>query len=199
MKASLSFLASLSLLTNTANAGTISIDWSTIECEEPLADEEVCYGKIKTAMGEDLSFETTTTRLFDDEETWKECKLENSTEIGQAFDSAVDGEKPAKGGRYFASDDSCTDRYKVIFKPWKFEKPVKKTLCTGGEVLETTNGKKCKKTCKSLFCKGFQISGKGNQKTCTFYGEGVALGDATESKFDKCILSKLPNKVVMGE
>lgn len=204
MKASKSFLATLAILANTAHAGTIIIDWSTIECDDPLEEGEVCYGKIKTVMGEDLAFKTgdtptENTLLFDDEDTWKECKLENSTDIGSTFDSAVEGEKPAKGGRYFASDDSCTDRYKVIFKPWKFEKPVKKTLCAGGEVLDTTEGKKCKKTCKSLFCKGFQISGKGKDKTCTFYGEGVALGDASDSKFDKCILAKLPKNVEMGE
>ena len=199
MKASKSFLATLALLANTSYAGTITIDWSTIVCDDPLEEGEVCYGKIKTAMGEDLLFPTADTLLFDDEDTWKDCTLANSTVVGAEFDSTPEGEKPAKGGRYFASDDSCTHRYKVIFKPYGFKKPVKKTLCTGGEVLATTGGKKCKKTCKSLFCKGFQISGKGKDKTCTFFGEGVALGDATESKFDKCILTKLPKKVVMGE
>ena len=149
-------------------------------------------------MGENLSFPTADTRLFDDEDTWKACTLANSTVIGTEFDSTPDEEKPAKGGRYFASDSACTDRYKVIFKPWAFEKPAKRTLCDGNPI-DTTGGKKCKKTCKNnVECRGFQISGKGQQKSCTFYGKDIALG-AAGTKFDKCILSKPPKKAVLGE
>ena len=204
MKAALSLFATLSLFAGFSSAGTITIDWDEeIICEDPLEEGEVCHGKSKTLMGEDLAFTGTgsdETLLFDDEDTWTNCTLANSTVIGNAFDSTPDGEKKVKGGRYFALDESCSKRYKVIFKPKKFQKPAKDTSCDGVPI-ETdlgSNGKKCMKICKFDLssCGGFQISGRGQARTCTFY-ENAGLGERVVKT--KCRLAIIPKGVVLGD
>lgn len=152
-------------------------------------------------MGEDLKFEgSASTLLFDDEETWETCTLANSTDIGTEFDSTPEGEKKVRGGRYFANDESCSKRYKVIFKPKKFDKPVKKTSCDG-TAIETNDGKSCMKVCKFELsnCGGFEIVNNQGQRSCTFYEIGAELG--VETKGTKCRLAKAgPLKnIVLGE
>ncbi|GFH52522.1 predicted protein [Chaetoceros tenuissimus] len=205
MKASVFLFTILSLFTSTAHAGTITIDWGDeIVCDDSLEEGEICSGKIKTLMGEDLKFEgSASTLLFDDEETWGNCTLANATDIGSTFDSTPEGEKKVKGGRYFANDDSCSKRYKVIFKPKKFDKPEKKTSCSG-TVIDTelgSDGKKCMKICKFELsnCGGYELVNNRGQKSCTFYEIGAELG--VETARTKCRLAKAgPLKnIVLGE
>jgi len=208
MKASLSLFAVLSLLVSTAYAQKITINWDDdIVCDEPLG--EVCYEKTKTLVTVDVAFEgngSENTLLFDDEDTWKECELANSTVIGTEFDSTPEGEKPAKGGRYFALDESCSKRYKVIFAPKKFPGDsaykASNTFCAG-TAIETdlgSDGKKCLKICKFNLvtsCGGFQVTGKGKNRSCTFYEIGAELGNPTTSSDPKtnCRLAKIPKDV----